>query len=70
MPEDRTLLASAGRDRTVRLWDPVTGTLYAELAGHTGPVRALAAVSTPEGTLLATADNDRAIIAWKPHAFV
>ncbi len=33
-----TLLASAGNDRTVRLWTPATGRLERTLEGHTSPV--------------------------------
>src|SRR5262249_62367796 len=36
----RTLLATASADRTVRLWDPLTGTAERTLEGHTGRGRA------------------------------
>ena len=41
--DGRPLLASAGGDGTVRLWDPATGAPVGEpLRGHTGPVSAVA----------------------------
>src|SRR5262249_31063223 len=53
---DGSLLASAGHDGTVRLWDPHTGQQQANLTDHTGPVIAVA--FSPDGSLLASADYD------------
>jgi WD40 repeat protein len=39
---DSQLLASASRDKTVRLWDPGTGTTVQTLEGHTSQVAAVA----------------------------
>ncbi|MCB0095534.1 MAG: NACHT domain-containing protein, partial [Caldilineaceae bacterium] len=39
---DGQLVASAGRDRTVRLWDVNTGKIYRTLLGHTDWVRTVA----------------------------
>jgi WD40 repeat protein len=56
LPGGRTLLATAGHDRTVRLWDPQRGTPVVELLrSATGFVDAILAVPLPDGrTLLAT----------------
>jgi WD40 repeat protein len=53
---DGSLLASAGDDGTVRLWDPRTGRQQASLTGHTGHVCAVA--FSPDGSLLASAGDD------------
>jgi WD40 repeat protein len=47
-------LASAGSDRTVRLWDPATGREVLRLDGHPAPVTAVA--FAPDGSRLASAD--------------
>ena len=67
MPDGSALLASAGEDATVRLWNPVTGNAYGELTGHIGSLEALAAVPMPDGsTLLASAGADAAVRLWDP----
>ncbi|MGI5242470.1 Hsp70 family protein [Dactylosporangium sp. CA-139066] len=58
------LLASAGADATVRLWDPATGAQHAAMAGHTEPVTAVA--FSPAGALLASAGLDSTIRLWDP----
>ncbi|HEU4426509.1 MAG TPA: WD40 repeat domain-containing protein [Pilimelia sp.] len=65
---DATLLASAGADGTVRLWDPATGGPVGDpLIGHTGVVQAVAAVPGPDGrALLASAGEDGAVRLWDP----
>ncbi len=62
---DRDLLASAGDDRTVRLWNPA-GTEHAVLTGHTGPVHALCTVRAGGRDLLASAGADRRVRLWDP----
>jgi hypothetical protein len=59
---DGKLLASAGKDRAVRIWDPVTGRLLRELTGFGAEVETVA--FSPDGSLLATGDYARGIRFW------
>ena len=61
---DGRLLATAGDDGTVRLWDPATGNQVRELTGHTD--RVLAVAFAPDGRLLATAGDDGTVRLWDP----
>ena len=60
---DSKYLASASYDKTVRLWDPMTGGLRSTLAGHSDWVEALAFSSKCQ---LATASWDKTIRIWDP----
>lgn len=61
---DGQMLASAGVDRLVRLWDIETGRLLRSMRGHTQDIRI--AVFTPDGESLATGSDDRTIRLWNP----
>jgi WD40 repeat protein len=56
---DGQLLASAGSDRTVRLWDPATGTMRLTLQGHTDLVCWI--VFSPDGQTLASCSWDHTV---------
>jgi len=60
---DGKLLASAGNDRTVRIWDPATGQRLHELTGFGAEVQTVA--FSPDGKLLATGDFAAGIRFWQ-----
>jgi WD40 repeat protein len=57
-----TLLVSAGKDRTVRLWNPANGQAIKTLEGHTAWVQG--AVFFGKGTHLASVSADRTVKLW------
>ena len=62
---DGSLLASAGGDMTVRLWDPSTGESIGEpLTGHKDWISHVS--FSPDGSILASASWDGAIRLWDP----
>ena len=60
---DGAVLASAGGDGRVRLWEVVGGQQQAMLTGHTGAAHAVA--FDPDGTLLASAGRDESVRLWE-----
>ena len=63
----RTLLASYGHDRTIRIWDPENGHLEQEITGHRGMTSTVCALPGVNGrTLLASNGDDDVIRIWDP----
>ncbi len=58
------LKASASWDRTIKLWDVVTGKEIVTLSGHLSPVHGVA--FSPDGTRLASGSMDCTIKLWDP----
>ncbi len=58
---DSQLIATANRDRTVKLWDR-QGKLIRTLTGHSDRVNAV--VFSPDGLLIASASDDKTIKLW------
>ena len=58
------LLASAGDDGTLRLWDPADGRQLFEMRAHTGRVASVA--FSADGSLLASAGSDATVRLWDP----
>ncbi|WP_119730170.1 WD40 repeat domain-containing serine/threonine protein kinase [Thermomonospora amylolytica] len=60
---DGKILASAGNDKTVRLWDVATRTaLGRPLTGHTSHVESVA--FSPDGKILVSASADKTVRLW------
>lgn len=57
-----TLLASGGRDGSVRIWDGLAGQTLRELDGHGESVNSVA--WSADGQLLASAGDDSQVIIW------
>ncbi|EAU29371.1 conserved hypothetical protein [Aspergillus terreus NIH2624] len=59
---DKKILASGSIDKTVKLWDVITGSLLYTLEGHLDLIWAVE--FSPDGRLLASGSNDGAIKLW------
>lgn len=64
--DGRSLLASAGEDGTVRLWDPLTTQNEQVLNCHDDCIHGVCAVTVGSAVLLATASYDGTIGLWDP----
>jgi WD40 repeat protein len=60
------VLASAAVDRTIVLWDVVTGRMLHQLSGHTLPVTGLSAVRWKGQSVLVSTSEDRTARLWDP----
>jgi WD40 repeat protein len=67
VPDGRTLLATGGSDRTVRLWDPTSGQQVGPMIrAHAGAVLGLAAMRHADAAVLASFGSDGAVRLWSP----
>lgn len=60
---DGRLLASGGKDGTIRIWDVSAAKLVRQLRGHRGDVQAVA--FSPDGRLFASGGEDRSVRLWQ-----
>ena len=56
------LVAAAGDDHVIRIWNMDDGVLVQRLVGHTDWIRAVA--FSPDGTTLVSSGNDRRVLMW------
>jgi WD40 repeat protein len=61
---DGRLLASAGRDHRIRLWDASTTRELRDLEGHTDDI--FRVLFSPDGKILASASDDKTVRLWNP----
>ena len=63
-PVDNTLVASAGDNNTIKLWDLQNDTMVT-FSGHTAKINSIA--FSPDGNLLASGSADRTVRLWDVH---
>ena len=61
-PVDNSLLASAGADNTIKIWDLQDNTIVTTLRGHNGLINSV--VFSPDGTRLASGGDDWSCRLW------
>ena len=61
-PPDGTRVATAGRDRLVKIWESATGRELLSFGGHAGAIWGLA--WSPDGTRITTAGEDGTARIW------
>jgi WD40 repeat protein len=59
---DGRILANAGNDKTIELWDAIAAVEKQKLIGHSGNV--LSVAMSPDGSTLASGGSDRTVKLW------
>ena len=62
----REMVASAGVDGTIRIWDVATGQLERTIKAHSGMVNSLAAIRVSGRLYLASGGDDATVNVWDP----
>ena len=60
---DGSRIVTASDDKTARVWTAASGTLLAELKGHTDVVAS--AAFSPDGSRIVTASEDKTARVWR-----